>query len=1209
MYKVSGKVLVKETGVGIPNLQVVLYDLDIRLAQSSPNDPVEIFNPLNQPALPNQPAPFFWQAFPGDRLGSVLTNDQGGFELTFDDEDFAAREQVKRPDLILFVMAPEDSGASINPQNLSYLPKSPAQRILHYSYDPVVNSGKNEGYIIRIPSRLLDDFGILYPGQSRVSPSSSQLIGSLEQARQLETAIRQNEQKYVQDNVDKQRKLTTKAKGFVVELSATPLQFRRSPLFVGDAKAPDATTRITTALTQARNEGLKKLDAYKTRVSPTLRVYLTDDKLANLRSRGLIRPDGTNFFVDSVCSLLSSHISGVTLQRVRSLLEQQRDNPPTPPGGNGSNGNGANPPAVDLSPAEQIRQRVLGQIQHLETPNLEQESKGVMNNLLDMLQEMKSAAQGPSDVAALRDFHSLQIAFPQVWTEAFDRRLRDSAERLYRETVRLHEEYGLSMPPLEAIREVNQFRQFLSQTKEDFSYVAVTPIPSDVAACFPEHELDFTTWNSLSLLQQQSLQTLAQAIKAFREDAATREIAENLRKRGQQIIAKPAGNLGRAQQLILEMGEMLAEPYGFHYFAPNSINFGLLVTYRQEWVPETYQVGDLVATIPLAPNETRKFTTKRVVKTSRSQKEIEKSLSSRQEEFQQTSRAEDEILNRAQISTNFQMTAEGSLNFGIGQIGGSTQFALNQAQESSRTKKSFHEAVMKAAYEYKSERSLEIETTSEQELEFTTSGELSNPNNELTVTYLLYELERRYKITEKLHRLTPVILVAQDIPAPHEIDEDWLLAHEWILRRVLLDDSLKPALDYLSDEFVGNEVSLEVKQANWQSQKALVDRLETEAQNFLSQRQQLRETLARLTEGAEVAGVSEADDLQRGFLNVFTGGLSEVFGGLFGGASAGERLEAARKAAEMRLDYLKESLADAQLKLSRAAEALNQATSQYTRALEEQSNKRTAIDQLRVHVKQNILYYMQAIWDHEPPDQRFFRLYHQEVELPVPATQACRMRLATPEEIDRGIPGIRREGRQYILDCAAPVAPSPDRRTTKTLVEIADLDNPLGYKGNYMIFPLKECTYLTDFMMQEYIDDYFGIRDPDEAGNFTTDELLQYAEQKRDELSAEERRALDQMLAERLTNPRRDSETIIVPTGQLFIEALTGAHSLLEPFKMLHRGLDVAKVEAEVREMNLENLRRAARLIEGDREDPEIDKYIVVESDKAVDSNIDIDEV
>jgi len=39
------------------------------------------------------------------------------------------------------------------------------------------------------------------------------------------------------------------------------------------------------------------------------------------------------------------------------------------------------------------------------------------------------------------------------------------------------------------------------------------------------------------------------------------------------------------------------------------------------------------------------------------------------------------------------------------------------------------------------------------------------------------------------------------------------------------------------------------------------------------------------------------------------------------------------------------------------------------------------IDRLRVHVKENILYYMQAIWRQEPPDQRFFRLYDLTVPI------------------------------------------------------------------------------------------------------------------------------------------------------------------------------------------------------------------------------------
>ena len=54
--------------------------------------------------------------------------------------------------------------------------------------------------------------------------------------------------------------------------------------------------------------------------------------------------------------------------------------------------------------------------------------------------------------------------------------------------------------------------------------------------------------------------------------------------------------------------------------------------------------------------------------------------------------------------------------------------------------------------------------------------------------------------------------------------------------------------------------------------------------------------------------------------------------------------------------------------------------------------------------------------------------------------------------------------------------------TTKKLVEVADLDKVLGYKGNYAIFPLKENNYITLHMMQDYLEvsDELRLRDPDE---------------------------------------------------------------------------------------------------------------------------------
>ena len=60
------------------------------------------------------------------------------------------------------------------------------------------------------------------------------------------------------------------------------------------------------------------------------------------------------------------------------------------------------------------------------------------------------------------------------------------------------------------------------------------------------------------------------------------------------------------------------------------------------------------------------------------------------------------------------------------------------------------------------------------------------------------------------------------------------------------------------------------------------------------------------------------------------------------------------------------------------------------------------------------------------------------------------------------------------------------------------------------------------------------------------------------------------------------------------IEALPGKHPVMEDFKLAHRALDVKKVQADVRSQELENLRRAARVLGGDLTDPRVDKNITI---------------
>jgi len=657
-----------------------------------------------------------------------------------------------------------------------------------------------------------------------------------------------------------------------------------------------------------------------------------------------------------------------------------------------------------------------------------------------------------------------------------------------------------------------------------------------------------------------------------------------------QSNLQPKEYLARARRLLKEIQKQLAEPYRFDVFKPCTHNFGIIVTYRQRWQPLAYQAGELVGTIPLAPGEKRSYNKKRVVKTSRAQKEVEKAMSTRSGESSQTTRSEAEILRKASYSTNFKMTAEGGFTIGVANAKGTTEYGTNQAMESSEKKRDFREAVRKAAQEYRNERTVEVSSEVGVTDELTETGEIRNTNDELTVTYLFYELQRRFEVSEKLHKVTPVVLVAFDVPAPNAIDEAWLLAHEWILRRVILDDKLLPALDYLTDSFAGDELGVEVHRVHWQTQIRVVRELHETAALHTHARQAARAALKRAYETVASAG---------------GGGLFDTVGGfLFGDQQSGaaEAIESRRRAAQTALEWAEADLAVASERLAAAVTALQEATEAYTTALQRRINRRVAIDQMRLHVKQNILYYMQAVWLHEPSDQRYLRIYDKEIEWPtIQDAHYVMVPVSQPNPLwELGEPGDPIEKWVEVKMPAAVLTGS------RKLHEVADVDSMLGFKGNYAIFTLKERNALTDYMMQSFLDSYFGVSDPDPLGEIPSpSEALDIAKcaWQRSGTTPADKKRITEWLVQVLANQRLTSETIVVPTNHLFIEALPGAHPLLEDFKLLHRKVDVQKAKAEALQESLEALRYADRIASGERQDPDVQTQIVVPDTTAVNVN------
>jgi hypothetical protein len=118
-----------------------------------------------------------------------------------------------------------------------------------------------------------------------------------------------------------------------------------------------------------------------------------------------------------------------------------------------------------------------------------------------------------------------------------------------------------------------------------------------------------------------------------------------------------------------------------------------------------------VKTIPLAPREVMRYTTRTVTKKTRATKELEDNVQTLKDEVSSTSRADSEIVNKATQRTNFEVQAHenwGGKGFDIGATesgGGST------SKDSSEIKREFHENVLKSAREYRQQHRTEVEVT------------------------------------------------------------------------------------------------------------------------------------------------------------------------------------------------------------------------------------------------------------------------------------------------------------------------------------------------------------------------------------------------------------------------------------------------------------------------------------------------------------------
>lgn len=1063
-----------------------------------------------------------------ESLGSVLTAPDGSFAIRFEAADFNAGSKELRPEILLVVSRPEDAGDKATTLQ---------DRALHMSSPIRYKAGKTESYHIRLRQADLDKFDLRVtppagqPGDERQGELQLKQLQQVAAARKVVTSGRGEIGKRIDERVEKDfSAFTLSAHGASVQSSANYL-------------APGQDLRQK----QARLYD-KRLDALRS-ASTGKRMVLRFTE-AQLRGLSLWNDGPVDGSVPR--EVIDSTFAGMTSAQRRAVhacrkpfTEADLDEPAPPA-----------PAPADSAPTQigvpaRIGELVEQQLATSTSPETALRYERVLDpaakqaGVCDTVGSL-SLCGGPADVTSYHDFPALQIAFEHVWREVFDEGLVARGKELYREIVRHAEGYSAS--------EAASVRTDTGGSGGPF-------IPWQVGF----EGIDF-------LLQPREVKTPGDLTKLLTDVAPT------------ELIGNPY-----IRDLVRDIEERLASRYKFDVFAPNSINYGVVYTFRQKWEPAQYQVGRLVSSLPLAPKEVRRYSTKVVTTQSRNDKYLDDREFRGKSEQTSTSRAESEIIKRATNNTSFGVNSRASVDMEMFEAGVETNMTASSERFSQDTKSNFRESVLKAVEEYRKQNKTEVEFSSRTESTVESSGEISNPNDEITVTYLFYELQRQYDISEELHRVQPVVLVANEVPQPDAIDDDWIMANAWILRRVILDESFLATLSRITSSSIGQNLALTQLEKALKKQERLVTALTRQIEGKNAFVDHLFGVLQGITTGEEaMETANEVFGMVRGFLDP----LGSLLGGLGGGGET-PTFDRMKDLLQMAIDRTDKELASLGAQLSKDQSYLQQMTEKFNKEMREFFDRQTANAQLRMHLKDNILYYMQAIWDYEPPDQRYFRLYNLEVDWfepeETPLSTTIRVRRATP-----GPGGVY----EYEVTLTPAIRRLPAASKRK-LVEVADLDQLLGYKGNYMVFAVKEPNYLHHYMMQEFVDNATGgLRDADAFANHGTQELIDYLKCLRREDPAAYERERGTVLAlinERLQSPRTETERVVIPTSSLYIEALPGKHPVMEDFKLAHRALDVKKVQADVRMKELENLRRAARVLGGDLADPRVDKNITIQ--------------
>lgn len=235
----------------------------------------------------------------------------------------------------------------------------------------------------------------------------------------------------------------------------------------------------------------------------------------------------------------------------------------------------------------------------------------------------------------------------------------------------------------------------------------------------------------------------------------------------------------------------------FASFPAGEVNVGLRLIYRQEWRHLGVQRGDVVRTVPPGRTTTERETADLTLPTAPEElRRVDTTIEQRD-----TTRHLGEVVHEAADATaqamSWPVDCDGSVNMGVRPLAATTDMGLSsECRESSRdTSTRLSDIMLKMAGRKNVETVDVARIEKDDDSESSPSGDCESPTEQDTATYVYSRLQNRYEVLTRPAEMQNVVLVAEKLPSPAEIDLSWVRRHSWILGKVLLDESFRGALD------------------------------------------------------------------------------------------------------------------------------------------------------------------------------------------------------------------------------------------------------------------------------------------------------------------------------------------------------------------------------------------------------------------------------